>query len=64
VEMRLPAKDVVQPNEFYHVLIVRCSSCLRNILEPEKLKFDLDSVSAFGKSNPSAKQLHGLEVEE
>jgi hypothetical protein len=24
----------------------------------------LDSASAFGKPNPSAKQLHGLEVEE
>jgi hypothetical protein len=24
----------------------------------------LDTASAFGKPNPSAKQLHGLEVEE
>jgi hypothetical protein len=24
----------------------------------------LDTASAFGKQNPSAKQLHGLEVEE
>jgi hypothetical protein len=24
----------------------------------------LDSASAFGKPNPSAQQLHGLEVEE
>jgi hypothetical protein len=24
----------------------------------------LDTTSAFGKPNPSAKQLHGLEVEE
>jgi hypothetical protein len=24
----------------------------------------LDSASAFGKPNPSAKQLHGIEVEE
>jgi hypothetical protein len=34
------------------------------ILEVEKLKMILDSASAFGKPNPSAKQLHGLEVEE
>jgi hypothetical protein len=30
----------------------------------EKLKLILNSASAFGKSNPSTKQLHGLEVEE
>jgi hypothetical protein len=30
------------------------------MLELEKLKLD----SAFGKPNPSAKQLHGLQVEE
>jgi hypothetical protein len=30
----------------------------------EKLKLFLDSASAFGKLNPSAKQRHGLEVEE
>jgi hypothetical protein len=34
------------------------------ILQWEKLNFILDSASAFGKPNPSAKQLHGLEVEE
>jgi hypothetical protein len=34
------------------------------ILELEKLKLILDSASAFGKPNHSAKQLHGLEVEE
>jgi hypothetical protein len=34
------------------------------MLEMEKQKLILDSASAFGKSNPSAKQLHGLEVEE
>jgi hypothetical protein len=28
------------------------------------LKLDLDSASAFGKPNPSAKQTQGLEVEE
>jgi hypothetical protein len=34
------------------------------ILELVMLKLILDSASAFGKPNPSAKQLHGLEVEE
>jgi hypothetical protein len=34
------------------------------ILESKKLKLILDLASAFGKPNPSAKQLHGLEVEE
>jgi hypothetical protein len=34
------------------------------MLELEKLKFDLDSASVFGKPNSSVKQLHGLEVEE
>jgi hypothetical protein len=34
------------------------------MLELEKLKLFLDSASAFGKPNPSAKHLHGLEVDE
>jgi hypothetical protein len=34
------------------------------MLEIQKLKLILDSASAFGQPNPSAKQLHGLEVEE
>jgi hypothetical protein len=34
------------------------------ILELENLKLILDPASAFGKPNPSTKQLHGLEVEE
>jgi hypothetical protein len=34
------------------------------MLELQKLKWILDSSSAFSKPNPSAKQLHGLEVEE
>jgi hypothetical protein len=33
-------------------------------IELEKLKTDLETASAFGKPNPSAKQLHSLEVEE
>jgi hypothetical protein len=48
----------------YHEWIGRISSSLKNILEPKKLKLDVDSASAFGKPNPSAKQLRGLEVEE
>jgi hypothetical protein len=34
------------------------------MLELENLNLFLDSASAFGKPNPSAKQLHGLEVDE
>ena len=34
------------------------------MLELEKLELIVDSASAYGKPNPSAKQLHGLEVEE
>jgi hypothetical protein len=33
-------------------------------MEIEKLKLDLDSVSGFGQLNPSAKKLHGLDIEE
>jgi hypothetical protein len=36
----------------------------KDIIELEKLKLILNSASAFGKPNPIAKQLHGLEVEE
>jgi hypothetical protein len=34
------------------------------MIEFEKLKWILETASAFGKPNPSAKQLHSLEVEE
>jgi hypothetical protein len=34
------------------------------MLESKRVKLILDSASAFGKPNPSAKQLYGLEVEE
>jgi hypothetical protein len=37
---------------------------LKSVVELEKLQLVLDSSSAFGKPNPLAKQLHGLEVEE
>ena len=48
----------------YHVCLEGANLAKLNILELEKLKLFLDSASAFGKSSPSAKQLHGLEVEE
>jgi hypothetical protein len=51
-------------NACYHVCLEVCESSLRNIIELEKLKHVLDSASAFGKPNPSAKKLHGLKVEE
>jgi hypothetical protein len=50
-------------NACYHVCVEGSKPSLRNIIELEKLKFVLDSASAFGKPNPSAKQPHGLEVE-
>jgi hypothetical protein len=43
----------------------RMKPSLRNIIKLAKAKnLILDSASAFGKPNPSAKQLYGLEVEE
>jgi hypothetical protein len=47
-----------------HVCLERSKLSLKNIIEPEKQKLDLNSSSAFGKPNLSTKQLHGLEVEE
>jgi hypothetical protein len=51
-------------NDCYHVCLERSKPSLVNMLELEKLKLFLDSARAFGKPNPSAKQLHGLEVED
>jgi hypothetical protein len=51
-------------NDCYHVCLEEANLAKLIMLELEKLKLILDSVSAFGKPNPSAKQLHGLEVEE
>jgi hypothetical protein len=50
-------------NDCYHLCLERSKPSL-NMLELEKLKLFLDSASAFGKPYPSAKLLHGLEVEE
>jgi hypothetical protein len=58
------AKLLCAINACYHVCLEGCSSRLRNIVEIKRLKSDLDSASAIGKPNPSAKQLYGLEVEE
>jgi hypothetical protein len=57
-------KVLLALNTCYHVCVEGCKPSLRNIIELENLKLVLDSASAFGKPNPSAKQLHGLEVEE
>jgi hypothetical protein len=51
-------------NDCYHVCLERANLAKIMLLEIEKLKWILDSASAFGKPNPLAKQLHGLEVEE
>jgi hypothetical protein len=51
-------------NDCYHVCLEGANLAKVMIVELGKLKFILDSASAFGKPNPSAKQLHGLEVEE
>jgi hypothetical protein len=51
-------------NDCYHVCLERENIAKIMLLEFEKLKWILDSASAFGKPNPSAKHLHGLEVEE
>jgi hypothetical protein len=50
-------------NEFYHVCLEMSKPSLINHAKTGKLKLFLDSASAFGKPNPSAKQLH-LDVEE
>ena len=51
-------------NDCYHVCLEEANLAKLIMLELEKLKLILDSASAFGQPNPSAKQLHGLEVEE
>jgi hypothetical protein len=51
-------------NDCYQVCLEGANLVKLMMLELEKLKLILDSASAFGKPNPSAKQLHGLEVEE
>jgi hypothetical protein len=55
---------LIMLNDCYHVCLEGENLAKLIMLELEKLKLMLDSASAFGKPNPSAKQLHGLEVEE
>jgi hypothetical protein len=63
--MRWHSKYVDCNNVWYHVWIARYSSSLKDYTKTWKAKTCfLDSASAFGKPNPSAKQLDGLEVEE
>jgi hypothetical protein len=54
---------LIELNACYHVCLEGANLVKVMIVELEKLKIILDSASAFGKPNPSAKQLHGLEVE-
>jgi hypothetical protein len=51
-------------NACYHECLEGANLAKIMMLEIEKLKLILDSASAFGKPNPSAKQLHGLGVQE
>jgi hypothetical protein len=51
-------------NACYHVCLEGANLAKIMMLEFEELKLILETASAFGKPNPSAKQLHGLEVEE
>jgi hypothetical protein len=51
-------------NACYHVCLEGANLAKIMMLEFERLKLILETASAFGKPNPSAKQLHGLEVEE
>jgi hypothetical protein len=52
-------------NACYHVCLEGANLAKINDTKNWKAKIlFLDSASAFGKPNPSAKQLHGLEVEE
>jgi hypothetical protein len=51
-------------NACYHVCLEGANLAKLMMLEFEKLKWILETAIAFGKPNPSGKQLHGLEVEE
>jgi hypothetical protein len=56
---------LIELNACYHVCLEGANLAKIMMLEFEKLKkLILETTSAFGKPNPSAKQLHGLEVEE
>ena len=56
---------LIELNACYHVCLEGANLAKIMMLEFEKLKkLILETASAFSKPNPSAKQLHGLEVEE
>jgi hypothetical protein len=56
---------LIELNDCYHVCLEGANLAKLMRIEFEKLKkLILETASAFGKSNPSAKQLHSLEVEE
>jgi hypothetical protein len=56
---------LIELNACYHVCLEGANLAKIMMLEFEKLKkLILETASAFVKPNPSAKQLHGLEVEE
>ena len=55
---------LVELIDCYHVCLEGANLAKSMMVEFEKLKVDLETASAFGKPNPSAKQLHSLEVEE
>jgi hypothetical protein len=55
---------LIVPNDCYHDCLERRKPSIIKYVRTGKAKLVLDSASAFGKPNPSAKQLHGLEVEE
>jgi hypothetical protein len=56
---------LIELNDCYHVCLEGANLAKLMRIEFEKLKkLILETASAFGKSNPSAKQLHSREVEE
>jgi hypothetical protein len=56
---------LIELNACYQVCLEGANLAKIMMLEFERLKkLILETASAFGKPNPSAKQLHSLEVEE
>jgi hypothetical protein len=56
---------LIELNACHHVCLEGANLAMIMMLEIEKLKINFrKTASAFGKPNPSAKQLHSLEVEE
>jgi hypothetical protein len=56
---------LIELNACHHVCLEGANLAKLMMLEFEKLKkLILETTSTFGKPNPSARQLHSLEVEE